>query len=175
MQWPVWHWKLLASHVWWPTRDKQRGIKDLEKLVGQGVSSQTTALNSFNLKCHDSNCNTQLVNFIEQIYIFTTLNIHSTVYKNNYIKDRIVCVTVPVSVTKDNVLFFSKDSVSAVTDLGTLCFLVVSSSPVQSASSDQSLQSLSPSQRQASRIQTPRAHVNSPGPHWWDSDNAYII
>lgn len=41
---------------------------------------------------------------------------------------------------------------------------------VQLASSDQSLQSLSPSQRHASRMQTPRAHVNSPGPHWWDSE-----
>lgn len=41
---------------------------------------------------------------------------------------------------------------------------------VQLASSDQSLQSLSPSQRHASRMQTPRVHVNSPGPHWWDSE-----
>lgn len=42
--------------------------------------------------------------------------------------------------------------------------------PVQLASSDQSLQSLSPSQCHASRMQTPRAHVNSPGPHWWVSE-----
>lgn len=48
------------------------------------------------------------------------------------------------------------------------CFAIMTQ-PVQLASSDQSLQSLSPSQRHASRMQTPRAHVNSPGPHWWDS------
>lgn len=42
-------------------------------------------------------------------------------------------------------------------------------SPVQLASSDQSRQSLSPSQRHASRIHTPLAQVNSPAPHWWDS------
>lgn len=47
------------------------------------------------------------------------------------------------------------------------------SPPVQLASSDQSLQSLSPSQRHASRMQTPRAHVNSPGPHWWDSEDVF--
>lgn len=43
-------------------------------------------------------------------------------------------------------------------------------SPVQFVSSDQSLQSLSPSQRQLLRMQTPRAHVNSSGPHWWESE-----
>lgn len=42
--------------------------------------------------------------------------------------------------------------------------------PVQLLSSDQSLQSLSPSQSHASRMQTPRAQVNSPGPHWWASE-----
>lgn len=93
MQWPVWHWKLLLSHVWWPTlwdrKKTDRHVKDVD------------------------------------VTYFTSYFLHLRVNE--------------------------------------------SLSPVQLASSDQSRQSLSPSQRHASRIHTPLAQVNSPAPHRWDS------
>lgn len=107
IQWPVWHWKLLASHVWWPTREKQRQIKGLEKLARLIGASQMRALNSLNLKCQIQTA-AQLVQVAvlwlcihvkslhKQIYIFTTVNIYSALdfYENRYINNYIVCVII---------------------------------------------------------------------------------
>lgn len=68
----------------------------------------------------------------------------------------------PVQNQSTGLIFLTFGGRLKVTETQTPCFF----EPVQLLSSDQSLQSLSPSQSHASRMQTPLAQVNSPGPHW---------
>lgn len=49
IQWPVWHWKLLGSHVWWPTSDKHREINRFEKVMMIITKIKMSLLNSVSI------------------------------------------------------------------------------------------------------------------------------